>query len=803
MKPFTFLRTIVITACTIAATSYMHAQTNSILLFSPTNVRLSTSGSGFGSNQTVFNSSTQFLNCGATSTISAVLSSTPDGTGNVLVDNFINLTVTTTNGSSGPVNVCRGGVSDSTPSGNQPDCFTTSYQFPAGQGQLTGQNPDTFVSTGGVAPINISGSFQPGSIQVKIDLVDTGSYLTNSTLYLNTSCTQAGVTGPAKVTGNPIPQNNPPPSTLTQNFPFDSSTNQQVQFTYDLSVAQAAGSLAITDGTIPSTADQPINPSIFQTVWVPGTSFATSSCLVHTGELLPNGQPACKLFTLECQVGTSSNESGAQCPISQLRNEIFEDIFDGPAFTLPDITIPNGGPTFHQGIGFLMATEGWTGGPCIFDPAAGLGTELCPQNLLTNFSGPGLYAMEGTGDHPNSTFIPVAAVPEDLTTVTVEGQQPGGWINTQSPTVNFSSQPPDLSTLVPALPGQGSFVAAPIQSITYGTALASAVPQPSPRLAIPTDTVLTNTISCPTSAAPTLPAASVFAPPPQTVSFTADGQYLLHYFAQDCAGTEELKFTQDANLSWSTSFYTVPINIDTVAPTISSLNFSLAPSTNNGVANSYTLNQHVTVTYSCSDDRSGIVKCGTSTFAPGTTLNTGPIMSTVDTSTPGSKTFLANVVDAAGNHASVSATYQVVAPSVNLVLAKVAPLLVRHNDSFTYDIAAANLGDTEASKVVVTDPLPTGVTFLSATAQVFSCDLRGCSTPSGSASCSFAGNIVSCNANSLDPLKLSHFSALVIQIVVRADAIKGTVIKNTANVSSANPDSHPGNNQSTATTLVR
>ncbi|RSL16537.1 putative repeat protein (TIGR01451 family) [Edaphobacter aggregans] len=800
MKSVSFLRIIVAVACTVTATSNMYAQTNSILLFGPTNVRQSTNGTGFGANQVVFNSSTLALNCGS-SPIRAVLSSTPDGTGNVLADNFVNLTVTTSSGSSGPVNVCRGGSSDSTPDGIQLDCFTPGYQIPAGQGNLTGQNPDTFTSTGGVAPIDISSSLQPGSIQIKIDLVDTGSFLASSTLYLDTSCTQAGVTGPAKVTGNPIPQNNPPASALTQNFPFDSSTNQQVQFTYDLSVAQGAGSLAITDGTIPNTADLPIDPLSFQPVWVPGTSFATSSCLIHTGELLPNGQPACKLFTLECQVGASSSESGAFCPLSKLRNEIFEDIFDGPSFTLPDITLPNG-PTFHQGVGFLMAKEGWTGGPCIFDPAAGLGTELCPQNLLTDFSGPGLYALSGTGDHPNSTFIPVAGVPEDLTTVTVEGQHPGGWINSQTPTVDFSSQPPDLSTLVPALPGQSSFVPAPIQSITYGTALASAVPQPSPKLPIATDTVLTNSVSCPTSAAPTTPAASVFTASSQ-ISFPTDGQYLLHYFAQDCAGTEELKFTQDANFSWSTSFYTVPINIDTVAPTVSSLKFSLAPSTNSGVANSYTLGEQVTVTYSCKDDRSGIVTCGTATFAPGTTLNTGPITNTVDTSSPGIKTFLANVVDAAGNHTSASATYQVVAPAVNLVIAKVAPLLVRHNDSFTYDIAAANLGDTTASKVVVTDPLPAGVTFLSATAQVFACDLRGCTIPSANAHCSFASNTVSCDANTLAPSKLLRFSALVIQIVVRADASKGTVIKNTASVSSANPDSHPGNNQSTASTLVR
>jgi uncharacterized repeat protein (TIGR01451 family) len=800
MKPVPLLRTIAIAACAITAASDMPAQTNSILLFGPTNVRLSTTGTGSGSSQVIFNSSTQSLNCGS-SPIRAVLSSTPDGTGNVLVDNLINVSVTTSSGSSSPVNVCRGGVLESTPNGNQQDCFTLSYQYPAGQGTLMGQDPDGFVSTGGVAPIDISSNLQPGIIQVKIDLVDTGSVLTNSTLYLNTSCTQAGVTGPATITGNPIPTNNPPPSTLTQNFAFDSTTNQQVQFTYDLSIAETANSLMITDGTIPIVNDQPIDPSTFLPVWVPGTSFATSNCLTHTGELLPNGQPACKLFTLTCEVGMGSSKTGAQCPASSLRNELYEDIFDGPSFTLPDIAIPNG-PTFHQGIGFLMAKEGWTGGTCVFDPAAGLGTELCPQNLLTDFSGPGLYALTGTGDHPNSTFIAVAPVPEDLTTVTVEGQHPGGWINSQTATVNFSSQPPDISTLVPALPGQSSFVPAPIQSITYGIALTSAVPQPSPKLMIPTDTVVTNSISCPTSAIPTVPAASVFAPPPQTVTFPTDGQYFLHYFAQDCAGTEELKFTQDASSSWSTSFYTVPVNVDTVTPTISSLKFSPAPSTNSGVANSYTLNQHVTASYSCSDDRSGIVTCGSATFAPGTTLSTGPINGNVDTSTPGSKTFTVSAVDAAGNHTSVSATYQVVAPAANLVLAKIAPLLARHNDSLTYDITAANLGDSTASNVVVTDPLPAGVTLVSASAQVFSCDLRGCSSPSGSAHCAVTSNTVTCNAASLPPLKLLNFSALVVKIVVRVDANKGTTIRNTASVSSANPDLHPGNNQSTATTLV-
>jgi uncharacterized repeat protein (TIGR01451 family) len=777
-------------------------QTNSILVFGPEDVRTSTTGTGFGQSEAVYNSAPLLLNCGS-APIHAVLSSTPDGTGNILVDNFINLTITMPDGTStGPTNICRGGVFDTAPTGREEDCFTGAYRTLADSGSIIGQNPDSFTSTGGVAPIDISNSLQPGSIQVKIDLVDTGGFLASSSVYLNTSCTQAGVTGPGKITGNPIPQTNPPASALTQQFPFDPTTNQQVEFVYDLSVAQTAGQLAISNGTIPITADLPIDPTTFQSIWVPGTSFATSTCLVHTGELLPSGQSACKLLTLQCQVGTGSNPTGAQCPVSQLRNEIFQDVFDGPNFTLPDIAIPNG-PTFHQGVGFLMAKEGWTGGPCTFDPASGLSAQLCPENLLTDFSGPGLFFETGIGDHPNSTFIAIAPVPEDLTTVTVEGQQPGGWINTQNPTVAFSSQPPVLTDLTPVLPGQSAFVPAPIQSITYGIAAASAVPQPSPMLLIPTDKIITSPIACPTPANPSQPPASVFAPSPVTVPFPSDGQFFLHYFAQDCAGTEELKFTQDASSSWSTSFFTIPVNIDTVTPAISAITLSPAPSTNGGVAHTYALNQPVTATYSCSDDRSGVVTCGTSTFAPGsTTLQTPAITSPVDTSTPGTKSFVVNVADAAGNHTSASVSYQVVAPTVNLELLKVAPATVHYNDVFTYDIVAGNVGGGTASNVVVTDPLPAGVTFISATPQIFSCSLRGCSDTAAGTHCSYTNNTVACTANSLEPSTFVHVSAFTVQIVVRANASVGTKISNTAGISSANPDSHPGSNQSTATTRV-
>jgi hypothetical protein len=145
--------------------------------------------------------------------------------------------------------------------------------------------------------------------------------------------------------------------------------------------------------------------------------------------------------------------------------------------------------------------------------------------------------FDGTGTHPNSTFITVSGVPEDLTTVTITGAHAGGWINKRSFKVGLSSEPPVLPSTVP---NYQNFLASPIQSITYGIAPASTVL--STKFAIPGDVTLTNSNGCPAPAHPTVPLASIFSPPSQTVQVLTDGQYLLHYFAQDCAGTEELQF---------------------------------------------------------------------------------------------------------------------------------------------------------------------------------------------------------------------------------------------------------------------
>ena len=217
---------------------------------------------------------------------------------------------------------------------------------------------------------------------------------------------------------------------------------------------------------------------------------------------------------------------------------------------------------------------------------------------------------------------------------------PGNWTNNATPYLMLSSQPPNLTV--------AGFVPSPILSISYGTSLASAPPVPGTT----TDTTVTNPLGCTGVAVP-------FTPAPQPFSFSADGQYLLHYYAQDCAGTKELLFTNtnsDGTGTWSTHFYTFPINIDRVAPQASTPVLSPAPDS----LGNYQVGEVVTASYSCTDDRSGLVSCGSHNYSSDGTTDTGTLTTTVDTATPGMKSFTVNATDAAGNKASPqSVSYQV------------------------------------------------------------------------------------------------------------------------------------------------
>ena len=660
-----------------------------VQLFNAVDVQTSPSANTY-STPVTFNSTTLNLTCTApiTASLSGPVLNTETGAltpgGNLLVDNNILVTVTpaSTGTPQGPVNVCPNIDSASGEGIYNQNCFTTAYQGPAAAGSLNGDDPDTYIANGtetevefgGVPPIDISSYLSAGSQSVNIALVDEGGWFTNSSVYLTTSCTQGGVTGPALVMGNPI-SSTPTPQQLTQTFNVDSGSNQKIAFVYDLSEANTANSLTVSGTPSPQVADLPLNPATFQSNLAFNTSFATSECLIHTGELGgPLGQqatlPACKLFTLECTTPANPVPSGAQCPISTVANEVVQDIFDGPNFSLEDIHTRDG-RIFHEGIGFLMASEGWgsesgvppgtwnwnggAGGPCTFDPAADLNLP-CPQNMLSSFTGPGLFSRSGETTHPNSTFISIAKVPEDRTEVRIDGEWPGHWINRQTVHVRFRSQPPDLRHT--GLPGAENFIPSPIQSITYGVSPADSVPVPANE-PIPGDTTLLNS-ACPipTAADPGPPFAPDFTPAEQTLTFAADGRYLLHFYACDCAGTQEFKFAQVSG-SWTTDFYTREINVDTVPPAITGLVLTPSPSAHG----TYTVGEQVKASYSCSDATSGVVLCGDKFYAPGSTFNTGTLTTTVDTRWPGTKTFTVWAADAAGNRSSASVTYKVVGPA--------------------------------------------------------------------------------------------------------------------------------------------
>jgi len=672
-KGLSILRVLVIVGFVHACVPLLQAQTT-IQLFSPVDTDPSFSTTSYSSPYS-FNVANLNLTCSA-SPIAATLSgplmnstgSAPalsssgalQPGGNLLVDNNVILTVTPPSGTAQPpVNVCVNGYNVSGDGLYNNSCFNFStYGADAVAGELNGQNPDTFLlpgssqtvdAGGGVPPIDISSNLAAGSQLVQIALSDQGGWVASSTLFLTTNCTQGSVTGPAQVTGNPI-TTAPTTDQLTQSFTFNPTTGQQVGLVYDLGAANAANTLdtsTLDDSPSPITMDSPLDPAQFQPVWVAGTPFATSSCLIHTGESLTNGAstPACKLYKLECTTSADPTPSGAQCPVSTANNEAIHDIFDGPAFTLADIRTPHG-PTFHEGIGFLMAAEPWTGGPCTFSQASGLEGLPCPQNLLVSFSGPGVYTGDGRTTHPNSNFVSVAGVPEDLTDADVRGELPGHWINRRTATVNFSSQPPNLTGTT--IPGAANFIPSPIQSITYGISPAGSVPVPAQE-PVPNDITLVNSAAnC--STPPTAPVAPNFVPLPQQVTFPADGYYLLHYYAQDCSGTQELLFTQTAG-NWSTNFFTHAINVDTVPPAISSPALS--------TAGPYKVGQVVYASYSCSDATSGVVLCGLRTYPPGSTHATGNLTTRIDTFTPGQKTLTLFALDAALNLSTASVSYTV------------------------------------------------------------------------------------------------------------------------------------------------
>jgi uncharacterized repeat protein (TIGR01451 family) len=172
----------------------------------------------------------------------------------------------------------------------------------------------------------------------------------------------------------------------------------------------------------------------------------------------------------------------------------------------------------------------------------------------------------------------------------------------------------------------------------------------------------------------------------------------------------------------------------------------------------------------------------TGSLPPGLSLAaaTGLLMGTPTSA--GTFPFSANVLDSASvNATNNTCSITVAAAAADVSIVKSGPATVATSTNLIYDIAVANAGPSLAAGVTVSDTLPAGATFVSATPSQGSC------TGTSTVTCSLGTVLASGGAT--------------VQLVVRSPGTSGTVA-NTATVATDTPDPNSANNNSTATATV-
>jgi uncharacterized repeat protein (TIGR01451 family) len=139
--------------------------------------------------------------------------------------------------------------------------------------------------------------------------------------------------------------------------------------------------------------------------------------------------------------------------------------------------------------------------------------------------------------------------------------------------------------------------------------------------------------------------------------------------------------------------------------------------------------------------------------------------------------------DPSDNSATATTT---VTPSADLAVTKSGPASATAGTNVTYVITLTNNGPSTAISVTLTDTLPAGTTFVSAT-----------QTSGPAFSCSHASGVVTCTRASLAPLAAASFDI----VAAIAPGTTGSIV-NAAEAASAAGDPNSGNNRATATTAV-
>lgn len=172
----------------------------------------------------------------------------------------------------------------------------------------------------------------------------------------------------------------------------------------------------------------------------------------------------------------------------------------------------------------------------------------------------------------------------------------------------------------------------------------------------------------------------------------------------------------------------------------------------------------------------------------------GIIPGPINTSSTGTKTFTVTSTDNLGNPSTLTATYSVVSggggekTSADVGIKLSAPGKVLPGGTLTYSMTVTNAGKVTATGVVVSDALPAGTVFASASA----------SQGTVAAPSVGANGTVTVNLGSL-----AKSATATISVVVTVTAASGTVLTDTATVTATMQDLNSSNNSATQKTKVQ
>jgi uncharacterized repeat protein (TIGR01451 family) len=189
--------------------------------------------------------------------------------------------------------------------------------------------------------------------------------------------------------------------------------------------------------------------------------------------------------------------------------------------------------------------------------------------------------------------------------------------------------------------------------------------------------------------------------------------------------------------------------------------------------------------WSCTNVGDVSVTCTRATLAAGASSTI-----TISVSAPAQSGSITNAVSVASTTSdpdpsdNTSSATTVVTASADLSVVKAGPATVTAGGLVTYTLAVANAGPSDAVDLVLTDTLPVGVSFVSASGAGWSCT-----------------NVGDVSVTCTRPLLVAGGSAPVISIEVDAPDQPAS-LTNTAVIVSATPDPASGNNTSTSTTAV-